>query len=46
MTDKEALDELEKWMIDYDPTLDGDHPAWVWDLVDLIDDILLETGRS
>lgn len=45
MTDNEAMDKLENWMIYEDPTLDGDLPSWVWDLTSLIDDILSETGR-
>ena len=46
MTDNEAMDELERWMIDHDPTLNANLPNWVWDLTALVDDILTETGRN
>lgn len=46
MTDNEAMDEIEKFMIDHDPTLNTSLPNWVWDLTSLIDDVLIETGRS
>lgn len=45
VTDNEAMDELERWIIDNDPVLDGSHPNWVWDLLSVVDDILAETGR-
>lgn len=45
MTDNEAMDKLDIWMSDNDPTLDGNLPNWVWDLTSVIDDILCETGR-
>lgn len=46
MTDDEAMDEIERFMIDHDPTLTPSLPNWVWDLTSLIDDVLIETGRS
>jgi hypothetical protein len=45
LSDREAMDELERWSIDNDPTLNGSHPDWVWDLVSLVDELLEETGR-
>lgn len=46
MTDTEAMDQIEQFMVDNDPVLDGTLPNWVWDLTSLIDDMLVETGRS
>lgn len=46
LSDADAMDELEKWVIDNDPTLDASLPNWVWDLMSLVDDLLMETERS
>ena len=45
LPDSDALDELEKWMIDNDPILDNSHADWVWELVTLVDELLQDTGR-
>jgi hypothetical protein len=46
MTDQEAMDDIAQWMIDVDPTLTGNLPDWVWDLVSLLDDVIEYTGRN
>lgn len=46
MTDKQAMDDIAQWMVDVDPTLTGDLPEWVWDLVSLVDDLIDYTGRN
>ncbi len=46
MTDKKAMNLLAAWMEDFDPTLQRDTPEWVWSLVSLIDDLIMETGRE
>lgn len=46
LTDKEAMDEIQLWMLEHDPTLTATMPDWVWSLTALIDDVLIETGRK
>lgn len=46
MSDKEAMDDIAQWMVDMDPDLTGDLPNWVWDLVNVLDDLIEETGRN
>ncbi len=46
ITDKQAMTILADWMETNDPTIKDSDSAWVWDLVDLVDYLLEDTGRS
>lgn len=46
ISDSDAMEEITHWINDNDPTLTGDIPNWVWDLVSLLDDLIDETGRN
>ncbi len=46
ISDKEAMDEIARWVEDMDPVLDQSLPNWVWDITSLLDDLIDETGRN
>lgn len=46
MSDLQAMDEIADWLEVNDPTLTGDLPNWVWDLVSLVDDLIDMSGRN